>query len=398
MSGNSNHHAPHHLPDFTAEDIETFLGGVLSSHHSHPHPHPHPLPHALNAHPHYLHLHHHGGGIGGDESADGTGSEVPGGASDLNSTGGGDLHHDHDQHGDSLAGDAAGLDGTGVSEEVKAAVRTERKRCREKQRRSDVNRQFTELSTALRKVETESTDWARHTYTSTTNRADLIARSIYILNAIHEANESRKRRVVELERDLEQAKKAGEETAAKLKDQMMAPQQMGGGKMVMMVPMMIGGDSGPTPAMTMPYGQMPFYIPQQPAAAIAAAGGGDGSSHVNNNHNAMAAMAMPPYMMQHMMVASAAAQQQQQQQQQQQHQQQQSMMQHNPLVVMGTTGTTTASTGMATGTGAGAASANGGQGGSGAADLVVATAMADHGKKKAATSTPDYTNNVAHLA
>jgi hypothetical protein len=24
--------------------------------------------------------------------------------------------------------------------------------------------------------------------------------------------------------------------------------------------------------------------------------------------------------------------------------------------------------------------------------------MADHGKKKAATSTPDYTNNVAHLA
>jgi hypothetical protein len=283
----------HHL-DFSAEDIETFLGGVLSRHQ-------------------------------GGECDTEDGGEGPGTTED-------ESNHTHNNNTSS---------GNSISEEQKAAVRTERKRCREKQRRSDVNRQFTELNAALRKVESESSDWARHTYTSTTNRADLIARSIYILNSIHESNESRKRRVIELERDLELAKKAGEETAAKLKEQIMAPQQMGGGRMIMMVPMMIGGDSAPAPAM--PYGQMPYFMPQPSA---------DGTAI---SMPPQQSIPMPPYMIQHMMSVAA-------------HQQHQTMMQPaNPIGVMDTSA---------------------GSGG----DM----STGDHGKKKAATE--DYTNNVAHLA
>lgn len=226
-------HQNHHL-DFTAEDIESFLGGLA---HNEP---------------------------GGNSTAASTEGATEGEAT------------------------AAKTEGD-ITDEQKTAVRIERKRCREKQRRSDVNRQFTELTSTLRKVESESADWARHTYTSTTNRADLIARAIYILNAIHDSNELRKKRIVELERDLEQSKKAGEEAAAKLKEQMMAPQQMGGGKMVMMVPMMIGGESGPA---AMPYGQMPFFMPQV-HGTVPPMAPTDGSNMPQ----------MPPYMMQHMMMA-----------------------------------------------------------------------------------------------
>lgn len=241
----------HHL-EFSEEDLETFLGGVLSQQNE-----------------------------GGSSTAGASSTEEV----------------------DKITKAAPGLesattknedDDNSITEEQKTAVRIERKRCREKQRRSDVNRQFNELTSTLRTIESESTDWARHTFTSNTNRADLIARSIYILNAIHEANESRKRRIVELEQDLEQSKKAGEEAAAKLKEQMMAPQQMGGGKMVMMVPMMIGGGdaSGQT---AMPYGQMPFYMPQLPGPVPTMPNMAMAPS------DASAMPQMPPYMMHHVM-------------------------------------------------------------------------------------------------
>lgn len=139
-----------------------------------------------------------------------------------------------------------------ISPEDSAEARTERKRSRERQRRLDVNKQFAELTDAMRKIESESEDWKQQPHLSATNRADIIARTVSLLNSLHAANEKRKRQVVTLEKDLEAAQKTSEETAAKLKEQMMSPQPMTGGKMMMMVPMMIGGDGGPTP-----YGQMP---------------------------------------------------------------------------------------------------------------------------------------------
>lgn len=199
----------HQDVEFTAEDIESFLGGVLA----------HPFPtgqHATHA---------------------------------------------------AAAPTQGGATAPEVAAEASDDARTERKRCRERQRRMDVNKQFSELTDAMRKIESESDDWKQQSHLSSTNRADIIARTVSLLNSLHEANEDRKRKVSTLEKDLDAAKKAGEETAAKLKEQMMAPQPMSGGKMMMMVPMMIGGESGPTP-----YGQMPqqFFMPANPAAAASA--------------------------------------------------------------------------------------------------------------------------------
>ena len=109
----------------------------------------------------------------------------------------------------------------GVSAEARAAARSERKRSREKQRRSDVNKRFSDLTTLLRRIETEDQEAGACIpllATGPTNRVDLIARTIAALERIHESNKKRTREVAELTRQLEESKKIASDTAARLKE------------------------------------------------------------------------------------------------------------------------------------------------------------------------------------
>lgn len=144
--------------------------------------------------------------------------------------------------------------GNQPGEDAKAHARSERKRSREKQRRSDVNKQFTDLTQLLQKIDAEdaaaaaaeaaaaasstseelvSCD-AKSSSTSSaaaagritfnpSNRVDLIGRTILQLERLHEANKRRKNEIASLQQQLDVAKKAGEDTAAKLKEAMLAP-------------------------------------------------------------------------------------------------------------------------------------------------------------------------------
>lgn len=162
-------------------------------------------------------------------------------------------------------------DSSGITEEQKSQARTERKRSREKQRRLDVNKQFNELTAALRRIEGEMEPCEELRSASllptTNNRADLMARAILVLDVLHEKNKRRKLEVEQLSKDLATAKQAGEETAAKLKERMMAPQNMGGGKVMMMVPMMMASGDGSAAATPMPFagGLVPPDLSDLPA-------------------------------------------------------------------------------------------------------------------------------------
>lgn len=249
----NHHHSPSHIAmtghDFSPEDLQDLLGGVLGD--------PHP----------------------GDSSAD------------LHSLGGA-----HSDLGDD-----------------KAVARTERKRSREKQRRCDVNRQFSELTAVLRRIEAEAEELRAPTLYSPNNRADLIARTASLLNQLHESNKRRKQEITQLQEELQQTKKAGEETAAKLKESMMTPQNMGGNKMLMMVPMMIGGDGGATPANMGAFGGgqgMSFMMPPPPEQQSRTSVASYAQSLAPSSDQATAAGAMqghpwgmmPPWMMQHMVM------------------------------------------------------------------------------------------------
>jgi len=128
-------------------------------------------------------------------------------------------------------------------EEAKAQARSERKRSREKQRRCDVNKQFANLTSVLQRIDSEEAaaarDEAEKQIASTTsssaavamgrlainpsNRVDLIGRTIHLLEHLHAANKRRKLEIDRLQEELELAKKAGEDTAMKLKEAMLAP-------------------------------------------------------------------------------------------------------------------------------------------------------------------------------
>ena len=141
--------------------------------------------------------------------------------------------------------------GNQPGEDAKAHARSERKRSREKQRRSDVNKQFNDLTQLLQKIDAEDAAAAaaeaaaaasntgeelgscdaksssaaaasRITF-NPSNRVDLISRTILQLERLHEANKRRKSEIASLQQQLEVAKKAGEDTAAKLKEAMLAP-------------------------------------------------------------------------------------------------------------------------------------------------------------------------------
>merc|ERR1712157_321546 len=116
------------------------------------------------------------------------------------------------------------------SPEDRARARSERKRCREKQRRTDVNTQFADLTTLLKRIdETEGT----HSITSPMNRVDLISKTIVTLTRIHKDNKKRKVKEEELENELVAAKKRILELEQSPK-QKTTPEHI-----MMMVPMMV---------------------------------------------------------------------------------------------------------------------------------------------------------------
>lgn len=139
------------------------------------------------------------------------------------------------------ADDGAGNEdfpGSEISAESRAKARSERKRSREKQRREDVNKQFADLSQLLRTIETEDLDDDGRlplATTSPTNRVDLIARTICILERIHQVNKNRKQEVVDLKKQLKDANKMAEDTAARLKEATLY-QQPGPSKPVSFLP------------------------------------------------------------------------------------------------------------------------------------------------------------------
>merc|ERR1712228_340610 len=114
--------------------------------------------------------------------------------------------------------------------EDRALARSERKRCREKQRRSDVNTQFSDLTTLLKRIdETEGIP----SITSPMNRVDLISKTIVTLTRIHKENQKRKAKEEELENELVAAKKRVVELEQSPKHKT-SPEHV-----MMMVPMMV---------------------------------------------------------------------------------------------------------------------------------------------------------------
>ena len=115
-------------------------------------------------------------------------------------------------------------DDDGIDEDVKAQARSERKRSREKQRRSDVNRQFADLMTLLKQIEADEAAEGTHVIArlafSPTNRVEMIARTVTHLERLRAVNKRLKREAESLQVQLDVAKKAGEDTAAKLKEVM----------------------------------------------------------------------------------------------------------------------------------------------------------------------------------
>jgi len=156
----------------------------------------------------------------------------------------------------------------------KACIRSERKRSREKQRRSDVNTQFTDLTALLKKIEAEDvqSDETRKAFTTelstassnNMNRVDLIGKTISVLDRIHSENSKRKRTIDELNEELRVTKKRAEEAVSKLQQQQQSNPSGGeqSNPMMMMVPMMIRPD-GTTQAPFMPQ-SMPYYPMCQP--------------------------------------------------------------------------------------------------------------------------------------
>jgi hypothetical protein len=107
-----------------------------------------------------------------------------------------------------------------IDEETKVLARSERKRSREKQRRMDVNKQFTDLTklvSQLEKEEREEDPTIFHQHFSATNRADLISRTIAHLERMRDSSKRRRTECASLQQQLQEAKKAGEDMAAKYK-------------------------------------------------------------------------------------------------------------------------------------------------------------------------------------
>ncbi len=174
-----------------------------------------------------------------------------------------------------------------AEEETEGAVqaRSERKRSREKQRRCDVNKQFSDLTEVVKRIELEESQahleqQQQQTTTGTAeapssgggdssvagaaatsassaapprrvvlplpslpafspaNRVDLMVRTIAHLERLHLTTKNQREQIRSLEEQLQLAQIAGEETAQKLKEAQQQQQQSGGmgGGMMHMIP------------------------------------------------------------------------------------------------------------------------------------------------------------------
>uniref|UniRef100_A0A7S2Y2G6 BHLH domain-containing protein n=1 Tax=Entomoneis paludosa TaxID=265537 RepID=A0A7S2Y2G6_9STRA len=185
-------------------------------------------------------------------------------------------------------------------------ARSDRKRAREKQRRADVNQKFDELTSMLKSIEVQLTETASSSTGASplppfsygaaagsgsasscmpNNRVDLIARTIQILSCLSQERQSLLEANQDLDREFKRAKKAGEETAAKLKQAMTQPVSAGKNQMLMMVPMLVQQQQAQAQMQQAQQAQM--QQAQMPAAAAAA------SSEEATPSAAMPAMASP---------------------------------------------------------------------------------------------------------
>ena len=118
-------------------------------------------------------------------------------------------------------------DDNGIPADSRAKARSERKRSREKQRREDVNKHFGDLTQLLRQVEADDDDgtkWVPIPTVGPTNRVDLIARTIVVLERVHKVSVKRKQEIEDLNKQLEDMKKIAEDTTARLKEATMYQQ------------------------------------------------------------------------------------------------------------------------------------------------------------------------------
>jgi len=154
----------------------------------------------------------------------------------------------------------------------KAKLRCEKKRSREKQRRSDVNTQFSELTALLKKIESEdaqddgSSKSNIGSIPSSMNRVDLIGKTITALDKIYTESCKRKRTIEDLSSDLKVAKKRADEASSKLRELESQPGQNNNTSesVMMMVPMMVSPD-GASQSAFMPQ-PMPYYPMCAPGA------------------------------------------------------------------------------------------------------------------------------------
>jgi hypothetical protein len=204
---NSASSSPSHYAlagNFSPEDIQELLGAMAGEHQ-----------HNLNQHD------------GGDDDEPAIGDH----AEDTADDGHDDVKGGHGEDpifpleattSSSNTGDKAG-DLKEIPEDSKAQARSERKRSREKQRRSDVNKQFNDLTQVLRQIEVEEAEEESskpRLAFSASNRVDLIARTIIHLERLSKLSKKRKSEIESLQQQLDLAKKAGEDTAQKLKEAM----------------------------------------------------------------------------------------------------------------------------------------------------------------------------------
>jgi hypothetical protein len=135
---------------------------------------------------------------------------------------------------------ALGVNATAASIAMsRSKARSERKRTREKQRRDGVNRQFGELTKVLKRLELEEREEAerkarvaagndssmsaslhsvRLPFIAPNNSVDLVACAIVHLQHLHRMSKRQQEDINRLDDELENAKKAGEDTATKLKE------------------------------------------------------------------------------------------------------------------------------------------------------------------------------------
>merc|ERR1711862_22274 len=142
-----------------------------------------------------------------------------------------------------------------LSAAQKAKIRSEKKRTREKQRRTDVNTLFTDLTLLLKKIDSENCEDDESPKSSVRlstnmNRVDLIGKTISTLDRLHSENKKRKCSVNKLSAELEENKKRFEEVSRKLQERELQPCQdkKPSEPVMMMVPMMVRPDGAAQPA------------------------------------------------------------------------------------------------------------------------------------------------------